>query len=155
MESWVVCSFVCSYERSRRSQANSCCINGVQSGTGTGFSPSKTGLHPQRLCHFAWQPQARVSPTLRLSHVTHVTAAATSADEYWHFHRSFWLQKHIYIRAHDFAYSPDMRHQPRPDNVTCAWSWRLCGTDLPILRFSSAMLHASPTLYNLSDSQRR
>jgi hypothetical protein len=41
----------------------------------------------------------------------------------------FWLQKHtnIRIRVHDFTYSPDMWHQPRPFKVTCAWSWRLYG----------------------------
>jgi len=38
-----------------------------------------------------------------------------------------WLQKHTDLCACDFAQSPDLLHQPRLTNVTCAWSWRLCG----------------------------
>jgi hypothetical protein len=38
-----------------------------------------------------------------------------------------WLQKHTDLHAHDFAHSPDLWHRPRLANVTCAWSWRLCG----------------------------
>jgi len=41
------------------------------------------------------------------------------------------LQKHADPRAHDFAHSPDLWHQPRLNNVTCAWSWRLCGFNPP------------------------
>jgi len=37
------------------------------------------------------------------------------------------LQKHTDLRAHDFALSPGLRHQSRLANVTCVWSWRLCG----------------------------
>jgi hypothetical protein len=40
---------------------------------------------------------------------------------------TLWLQKHIDLRAHDFAHSHDLWHQPRLANVTCALSWRLCG----------------------------
>jgi hypothetical protein len=36
-----------------------------------------------------------------------------------------WLQKRSDLCAHDFAHSPDMWHQHRLANVTCAWSWRL------------------------------
>ena len=39
---------------------------------------------------------------------------------------SLWLLKHNALRAHDFAHSPDLWHQPRLANFTCAWSWRLC-----------------------------
>ena len=38
-----------------------------------------------------------------------------------------WLQKHADQRAHDFAYSPTLWHQPRLAHVTCAWSWILRG----------------------------
>jgi hypothetical protein len=38
-----------------------------------------------------------------------------------------WLQKHTDLRTRDFGHSPDLGHQPKIANVTCAWSWRLCG----------------------------
>jgi hypothetical protein len=38
-----------------------------------------------------------------------------------------WLQKQTDLRAHEFAHSPDLWHQPRLANVTCPWSWGLCG----------------------------
>ena len=38
-----------------------------------------------------------------------------------------WLQKHADLRAHDFAHSPNLWHQPKFANVTCACSWRICG----------------------------
>jgi hypothetical protein len=44
--------------------------------------------------------------------------------------RPFWLQKHNDLRAHGFAHSPNLWHQPRLANVICAWSWRLCGINL-------------------------
>ena len=34
--------------------------------------------------------------------------------------RPLLLQKHADLRAHDFAHSPDLWHQPRLANVTCA-----------------------------------
>jgi hypothetical protein len=45
----------------------------------------------------------------------------------------FWLHKHTDLRAHDFAHPPDLWHQPRLANVTCAWSWRHCGIKPAIL----------------------
>ena len=39
----------------------------------------------------------------------------------------FWLQKHTDLRAHDLAHSHDLWHEPTLTNVTCAWSWTLCG----------------------------
>jgi hypothetical protein len=45
-------------------------------------------LHPQSPRHFAWQPSARVSQTLRSSYPSHMTAAATSADQHWYLHGS-------------------------------------------------------------------
>jgi hypothetical protein len=47
-----------------------------------------TGLRPQSPCHVAWPPSARGSQTLQPSYLSHVIAAATSADEYWHPHHS-------------------------------------------------------------------
>jgi hypothetical protein len=38
-----------------------------------------------------------------------------------------WLQKHIDLRAHDFAQSPVWWHEPRFTNITYAWSWIRCG----------------------------
>jgi hypothetical protein len=38
-----------------------------------------------------------------------------------------WLQKHTDLRTRDFGHSPDLWHQPKIANVTCAWSWRLFG----------------------------
>jgi len=38
-----------------------------------------------------------------------------------------WRLKHDDIHAHDFVHSPLLWHQPRLANVTCAWSWKLCG----------------------------
>ena len=37
------------------------------------------------------------------------------------------LQTYTDLRAHDFAHSPDLWHQPKFANVTCACSWSLCG----------------------------
>jgi hypothetical protein len=38
-----------------------------------------------------------------------------------------WLRKQTALRAHDLAHSHDLWHQPRLANVTCSFSWRLCG----------------------------
>ena len=37
------------------------------------------------------------------------------------------LLKHEDIQAYDFLQSPDLLHSPCLANVTCAWSWKLCG----------------------------
>jgi len=44
------------------------------------------------------------------------------------------LQNHTDLRAHDFAQFPNFWCQPRLANVTCAWSWRLCGIDCAMTR---------------------
>ena len=44
-----------------------------------------------------------------------------------------WLLKHTYLRAYDFAHSPDLWRQPRISNCTRSWSWRLCGINPTIL----------------------
>jgi hypothetical protein len=44
-----------------------------------------------------------------------------------------WPQKHTDQRAHTFAHCPDLWHHARLANITCAWSWRLCGMNPTIL----------------------
>jgi hypothetical protein len=48
-----------------------------------------------------------------------------------------WLQKHTDLRAHEFAH--DLWQQSRLANVTCAWSWRLCGINpsVPLRAFTT------------------
>ena len=88
----------------------------------------KTELHPRSPCHFARQPSARVSQTLQ-------PLPLQSRDTSCYVSRPIpappplWLQKHTDLRAHNFAHSPDLWHQQRLADVTCAWSWRLCGTN--------------------------
>jgi hypothetical protein len=42
------------------------------------------------------------------------------------------LHNHTDLRAYDFAHPSDLWHQPGLTNVTCAWSWRLCGINTTI-----------------------
>jgi hypothetical protein len=44
-----------------------------------------------------------------------------------------WLQSNTDLYAYDFAHCPDLWHQPRLANVTCATSWGLCGITPVIL----------------------
>ena len=44
-----------------------------------------------------------------------------------------WLQEHTDLHAHDFVHSPVLCHQLRLTNVTCTWSWPLCGITPAIL----------------------
>jgi hypothetical protein len=46
------------------------------------------GLYPPNPRHFAWQLPARFSRTWRSSCLGYVITTATSADQYWHLHRS-------------------------------------------------------------------
>jgi hypothetical protein len=78
------------------------------------------GINPKSPRHFTWQPSARVSQALRVSYPSHMISAPT------YLHR--WLQEHADLPcAYEFAHSPDLWRHPRLANVTCAWSWRLCG----------------------------
>jgi hypothetical protein len=43
-----------------------------------------------------------------------------------------WLQKHTDLRAHDFAHSPGLWHQPRIIDFTSTLSLRLCGINPPV-----------------------
>ena len=49
------------------------------------------------------------------------------------------LQKHADLRAHYFAQSPDLWHQPRLADITCAWSWRLCGINPAVQKVSCSL----------------
>ena len=53
-----------------------------------GINCSIAELNPRILRRFAWQPSVRVSQTLCPSFLSHVITAATSAEGYWHIHRS-------------------------------------------------------------------
>jgi hypothetical protein len=44
-----------------------------------------------------------------------------------------WLHKHTDLRVHDFTHYPDLWRHPRLANVTCVWSWRLCGITAALL----------------------
>jgi hypothetical protein len=54
-------------------------------------------------------------------------------------HPPFWLQKQTDLRGHDFAHSPDLTHQPRLADFTCALSWRLFGINPAIPPNSDSM----------------
>jgi len=44
---------------------------------------------------------------------------------------SLLIQKHTVVPTQEFAHFPYLWHQPRLANVTCVWSWRLCGINPP------------------------
>jgi hypothetical protein len=48
-----------------------------------------------------------------------------------------WLQKHTYLRAHEFVHCPELWHQPRLAKVTCSWSRVPCGIKPVIHLFES------------------
>jgi hypothetical protein len=89
------------------------------------------GLHPQSPRQFAWQPLVQVSQTLRVSNLSHMTAATTQADKPWHLHRSYCT--HTDLRA-----LPGVGDQPRLADVICAWSWRLCGINAAIAVYDTS-----------------
>jgi hypothetical protein len=57
-----------------------------------------------------------------------------------------WLQKRTDLCARDFGHSPAFWHQPRLVDLTCAWSWRLCGINPGIL-LSSSVINSPPVLH--------
>jgi len=83
-------------------------------------------LRPQIPRHFAWKPTTPFSQTLRSSCFSHVFDSCYVGRPIMA-RPPLCLHKHTDLRAHEFAHSPDMWHQPRLDNFTCAWSWSLCG----------------------------
>jgi len=68
-----------------------------------------------------------MAQTLRPSYLSHTIAATTQAGQYWHLHLSDCRNALIY------AHSCDLWHQLGLANVTCTWSWRLCGVNPDIL----------------------
>jgi hypothetical protein len=81
------------------------------------------GLLPQSPCRFACQTPALVSEAWRSWFPSRKMAAATQST-------APSGEKHTHLRARDFAHSPDLWHQPRLADVTCSWSWRICGINL-------------------------
>jgi hypothetical protein len=83
-----------------------------------------TGLHPQSPRQFACQTSSAslASPTPLLPQ---------SRDNSCYVSRPIltplplWLQKHIDLRAHEFAHSANLWHQPWLADITYAWSLRL------------------------------
>ena len=53
--------------------------------------------------------------------------AAVSVSRWILAPRPPWLQKYSNLLVRDMAHSPGSWHWPRPANVTCAWSRRVCG----------------------------
>jgi hypothetical protein len=68
-----------------------------------------------------------------------------------------WLQRHADLRAHDFAHSADLWHQPRLADVTYAWSCRLCGINpaVPVAPYLHLLWRASSGLAGMSLPQPR
>jgi hypothetical protein len=71
----------------------------INESSASGLPTSTPVLQPQSPRRFALQPSARVSPTLRPSYHSHVTAAATYADQYWHLHRADCRNTLIYAHT--------------------------------------------------------
>jgi len=77
------------------------------------------GLLPQSPHRLAWQPSALVSqPYGAPTSVTWLQLLRQQTNTgTLHAH---WLQKHTDLWAHEIAFSPDLWHQPRLANITCA-----------------------------------
>ena len=58
------------------------------------------------------------------------------------------LQEHTDLRTQDFAHPPNLRHQPIFINVTCIWSWKLCGIISAIHTYFRYRTRASYTCNN-------
>jgi hypothetical protein len=71
----------------------------INENSASGSPTSTLVLQPWSPRRFAWQPSARISPSLRSSYHSHVTAAATYADQYWHLHRSDCRNTLIYAHT--------------------------------------------------------
>jgi len=67
-----------------------------------------------------------------------------------------WLQKHADQRAHDFAHSHNLWHEPRLAHVAYAWSWILRGIN-PALTTNMCFISLVISLftsYHLLSSER-
>ena len=51
------------------------------------------------------------------------------------------LQEYTDLREHDFAQLPCLWHESRFANVTCAWSWTLCGINPAILKHHTIQIN--------------
>jgi len=60
------------------------------------------------------------------------------------------LQNHTDLRAYDFAHSPNLWHQPRLANVTCAWSWGFCGINTAINKKKHCTAVSNCVLYSIT-----
>jgi hypothetical protein len=58
-----------------------------------------TELHPRSPRQFAWKPSGRISQTLQSSYLSHLIAATTQANEYWHLNRSDCRNTLIYAHT--------------------------------------------------------
>lgn len=72
--------------------------------------------------------------------LTNLTTLLPRSHEYSHYVSRpilapppLWMRKHADLRAHDFAHCHDLWHQPRFENITCTWGWRLCGINRALL----------------------
>jgi hypothetical protein len=100
------------------------------------------GLHPQNPRHFARQPSARSTNLAVLQPQScncscYVSRRMPAPP-------SLWLQKHIYLRAHEFVHCPELWHQSRLANVTCSWSWVPCGIN-PVIHLFECHGSGKPT----------
>jgi hypothetical protein len=71
----------------------------IRAGAKSNLSETVAGFRVQSRRHFAWQPSARVSQTLWPTYLSHMFAAASSADQYRHLHRSGCSNTLIYAHA--------------------------------------------------------
>jgi hypothetical protein len=105
------------------------CFEHVYKGRRTALqccSSVSAGLHPPSPRHFAWQSFS--------ASLTNLTALMPQSHDFSCYvsrgllaPSPLWRLTHDDIHALDFVHSPDLWHQPRLANVTCTWSWRLCG----------------------------
>jgi hypothetical protein len=95
----------------------------------TPFKKSITGLLPKTSRHFGWQ--ISVASLIKLTDLfpqSHDCSCYVSRPILAP--PPLWLQKHTDLRAHTTCtHSTDLWHRTRLANITCAWSWRLCGVN--------------------------
>ena len=117
-----------------RTLQNKC--EGARGHTHTHIYTCISGLHPQSPRHFAWHSSVRNRTALlpQSRDCSYYVSRRILA------HPPLCLQKRTDLCAQDFAHSPDLWQQPWLANVTCTWSWRLCGMNPAIRRRSSCQI---------------